>query len=161
MKGTGQWLDIKDVRDKFKDKPEQLAAIERNAERWYDPKREVELLEIVDYSTTQISILKRTLEESWKSTVHERVKKVRTPTKAKTKEENGAAAVGETAATSAAPPEVKVKAFTGPQTRWADKVLAVDSKESKVVTDLRAILHTFKRSATNLGRSTSLPLSSI
>ena len=51
--GTGTYIDLVDLERTYKDKPEQLEALKKNARRIYDSVREVELYEILEYSSLQ------------------------------------------------------------------------------------------------------------
>lgn len=63
MIGTGNWLDAPDMNDKYKNKPERLAAIFKNSRRWVCPVGEVVLWEDMEYQSKNVSrgASKRTL----------------------------------------------------------------------------------------------------
>ena len=79
MEGNGQWLDKDEVTHLWRNKPQRLKAFRKNTRRWLDPLTETELVENVTDKSAAVSRTKRSLEESWKATVHDRVKKVHTP----------------------------------------------------------------------------------
>ena len=51
FKGTGKFMDLKDLEDTFKDKPEQLASVKRNAKTLWDKVRSCQLYEVTDYES--------------------------------------------------------------------------------------------------------------
>ena len=79
MEGTGEWLDEEDLKVRFKDKPQQYEAILKNARRFHDKTREIELYEVPTYKSSEVSRTKRTIEESSKASVDETVKRIKFP----------------------------------------------------------------------------------
>ena len=55
MKKAGGFKDEDDIKDKYMNKPQQLAAILRNAPRMWGPVREVELTEDPEFSSGKVS----------------------------------------------------------------------------------------------------------
>ena len=51
FEGSGDWLDEKDLKSKYAEKPEQVAAIMQNANTMVHPTRRVTLYEDIDYKS--------------------------------------------------------------------------------------------------------------
>jgi len=49
--GSGKWYDEADMRERYKNKPDQLSAVLNNCAKMFCPKRETTLHEYVDYTT--------------------------------------------------------------------------------------------------------------
>ena len=77
--GTGEWFSEVELRKQLKDEPARCEAILKNADRWYDSNGEIELIQLMRYSTKNTTRTKREIEESWASTCHDRVKRVKAP----------------------------------------------------------------------------------
>ena len=120
LTGTGRWVDLEDLRKEFAGKPERLRSIEKNGTRWYDAKQEVELIEVMEYTTTNTSTLKRTIEESWKATSHETVKQIKTSPTPKAKAKAAATQLdGDSEALEISPK----KSVTAAQLKWFEKAV--------------------------------------
>ena len=96
--------------------PPRFAKILKNTRRWYDPVSETELLENVTCKNTAVCRTNRSLEETWKATVHDKMKKVRTP-----KPIAAGAGEGAVEADAAKPDEKSPKKPLGVQTSWLEK----------------------------------------
>ena len=53
--GTGNWTDEQDLRIRYKDRPERLAAILQNSKRWIEPGTGSELIEEMTYTSVSAS----------------------------------------------------------------------------------------------------------
>ena len=51
FKGTGEFLDLADLTERFKDKPDQLASIKQNGRTIYDKNRGCKLYEVIAYES--------------------------------------------------------------------------------------------------------------
>ena len=51
LTGTGDWMDSPELAKKYKDKPQQLAAVRKNCRKWQDDQREVKLYEDMKYAS--------------------------------------------------------------------------------------------------------------
>ena len=54
FKGTGEFMDLADLTEKFKDKPEQLASIKKHGKTLWDKNRGCTLYEVVALSLIHI-----------------------------------------------------------------------------------------------------------
>ena len=80
MEGNGEWLSRdENLFISGGDNPAGLGEILKNMRRSYDPLRETDMFDNMSYKNSSVSTLKRQLEESWKATINDKVKKVRTP----------------------------------------------------------------------------------
>ena len=126
--------------------PTVLRRSKKNADRWYDAKQEVELIEIMDYTTTNTATLKRTIEESWQSTVHDRVKKIRTAPAPRGKAKAAPKAQlgdGDSEAIEIPP---KKAAISAAQTAWFVKnLLDKQSAPHKPINELKDALAEFRK----------------
>ena len=120
LKGTGEFLDLQDLRDRYAAKPLRLAAIEKNARRFTCPISETEFIEDMSYTSSIIETHKRVLEECQKcSRDTEKVKRIKVEKpKAIEAPEGAAAADGQTGG----PPDVPaVKPLTAKQVEQVSK----------------------------------------
>ena len=116
LTGTGKWVSKAQLEETYAQEPQRLEAILKNTRSWYDSIGELELYEDMEYVTEMESRTKRELEESWSSTVHDRVKRVKTPKPpAEVKTEDGGA--------DAQPPEDLdgAKPLNVSQAKWVEK----------------------------------------
>ena len=161
LEGTGEWKTETELDDDFKNQPERLAAVKRNTTRWWDSTGEVELLEVMRYKTKVATRTRRELEESWQSTVHDRVKKVPRPkaeAKAKAKAEAGGVVLGDGSSAMGdqeqeqEQDEPKAKKLKPSHETWIEKQLMPIS----IVTDLEEAMFEFKNQS-NLSWSKFIP----
>ena len=82
--GTGNWTDEQDLRIRYKDRPERLAAILQNSKRWIEPGTGIVLIEELTYtsvsasSETHSSREKRSFEGTEKNKQPKKAKVVKT-----------------------------------------------------------------------------------
>lgn len=134
LRGTGKWISIPQLREKYEKEPERCAAIEKNTRYWWCNVGECDLVEDMEYVSEQETRTKRELEESWQSSIHERVKRVKTP-KPPAEVVDGAAD-GAAAAGAEPAPDGSAKPLNMAHRKWLEKVVATDPEHaSKVMRD--------------------------
>ena len=72
---TGEWIDEEDLNQKYKDKPDQLAAIQAKARTLKHPTRDVTLFEDLTFTATAPVGQKRTDEKTAQFETQEKMKK--------------------------------------------------------------------------------------
>ena len=64
LKGSGDWVDEEDLNERYKNKPEQLAAVKKNCRRMWHPSRCVDLFKDMQFTTPQIVKKRRRMRTS-------------------------------------------------------------------------------------------------